>query len=163
MSDWGETIDRSGSKGSIPNLPDTTIQLDSNIEKSGLPSETLLGPITADSFKGTTDNVPEGSVNFYFTPSRGRAILGSSGPISYNPTTGIIGIDGGYKGKATLSGGTVTINTDKVLADSIILITPQNDGANVGFVWISARTPGASFTIKSSNSSDTRDIGYLIL
>lgn len=65
-------------------------------------------------------------------------------------------------GKATLSSGTVTVNTTSVTADSIILLTPQN-GGSTGDVYISARTAGTSFTITSSNGADAREIGWLIV
>jgi hypothetical protein len=39
---------------------------------------------------GSTDAVPEGSVNLYFTQSRARQSISGSGVIGYNPTTGVI-------------------------------------------------------------------------
>jgi hypothetical protein len=39
-----------------------------------------------------SDQVPEGSANLYFTNARSRAALGAAAPITYNSTTGAIGI-----------------------------------------------------------------------
>jgi len=40
----------------------------------------------------TTDGVPEGSSNLYFTASRGRSVISASSPLSYSNTTGIVSI-----------------------------------------------------------------------
>lgn len=66
-------------------------------------------------------------------------------------------------GTATLSGGTVTVSTTKVTANSRIFLTPQGGGANRGFVVVSARTAGTSFTILSNNVLDTNDVAWLIV
>lgn len=66
-------------------------------------------------------------------------------------------------GIATLSGGTVVVNTNKVTADSRIFLTAQATDANKGFLEVSTRTAGTSFTILSSNASDTRSIAWIIM
>lgn len=67
-------------------------------------------------------------------------------------------------GVATLSGGTVTVNTTKVTANSRIFLT-VNGGTltNVGSTYISARVAATSFTITSTNVLDTSDIAWLII
>lgn len=66
-------------------------------------------------------------------------------------------------GAATLVGGTVTVNTNKVTANSRILLTGQNASGTAGAVGVSARTAGTSFTILSTSGSDTRSIGWMIV
>lgn len=66
-------------------------------------------------------------------------------------------------GTATLVAGTATVNNSLVKADSIILLTDQDGGGTEGFVCVSTRTPGTSFTITSSSNSHTGKIGWLIL
>lgn len=66
-------------------------------------------------------------------------------------------------GVATLVGGTVTVNTTKVTANSRIFLTPQNASGTPGWVGISARTPGTDFTITSSDAGDTSDIAWMIV
>lgn len=39
---------------------------------------------------GSTDSVPEGSTNLYFTNARARASISASGSLSYNSTTGVM-------------------------------------------------------------------------
>src|SRR5690606_31196463 len=58
-------------------------------------------------------------------------------------------------GIATLSSGTVTVNTTAVTANSRIFLT-VNGGTltNVGTPYVSARSAGTSFTITSTNASD---------
>ncbi len=67
-------------------------------------------------------------------------------------------------GTATLSGGTVTVSTTKVTANSRIYLT-VNGGTltNVGSVYISGRTSGTSFTITSMNVLDASDVAWLII
>lgn len=66
-------------------------------------------------------------------------------------------------GTATLSGGTIVVNTAAVTATSRIILTPQNVGSAQGSVYISARTAGTSFTITSTNASDDRLIAWQIV
>ncbi len=58
-------------------------------------------------------------------------------------------------GSATMSGGTITINTTAVTANSMIVLSPaRTSTANLGIHYESARTAGTSFTITSTNASD---------
>jgi hypothetical protein len=68
-------------------------------------------------------------------------------------------------GLATLSSGTVVVNTTKVTANSRIQLTAQNLGTitiPVGLA-VSTRTPGTSFTILSGNLTDTSTIAWVII
>jgi hypothetical protein len=59
-------------------------------------------------------------------------------------------------GTATLNGTTgVTVSTTAVTANSRIYLTIQPTTAPVGIPWISAKSAGVSFTIKSTSASDT--------
>jgi hypothetical protein len=66
-------------------------------------------------------------------------------------------------GTATLSGGTVTVNTTAVSASSLILITVQETGTNNGRVKVSARVASTSFTISSSDAGDNCVVAYQII
>ena len=67
------------------------------------------------------------------------------------------------QGVATMSGGTVTVNTTSVTANSRIFLTIQDPNSGTpGYLWISARTPGTSFTIQSSSIIDTSIVAYEI-
>lgn len=66
-------------------------------------------------------------------------------------------------GTATLVAGTATVSNSLVTANSVILLTDQDGGGTEGFLVVSARTPGTSFTITSSSSSHTAKVGWLIL
>lgn len=67
-------------------------------------------------------------------------------------------------GQATLVNGSVVVSTTKVTASSRIFLT-VNGGTltNVGFVYVSARTAGTSFTITSSNASDSSNVAWVII
>lgn len=66
-------------------------------------------------------------------------------------------------GTATLVGGTVTVNTTAVTANSIIHLTSQADGGTPGFLRITTKTAGTSFVITSSSASDTSTVGWWIM
>ncbi len=66
-------------------------------------------------------------------------------------------------GSITLSGGTAVVTTTKVTANSRIQLTSQGGGTNHGAQYISARTVGSSFTITSTNASDTDKIAWFLI
>lgn len=66
-------------------------------------------------------------------------------------------------GVATLVGGTVTVSTTKVTANSRIFVTTQSAGGTVAASYISARTAGTSFTITSMNVLDTSVVAWMIV
>lgn len=66
-------------------------------------------------------------------------------------------------GSAVLVAGAVTVNTTKVTANSRILLTSQVDGGIPGFLRISSRIVGTSFTVTSSNAADTSTVAWLIV
>lgn len=65
------------------------------------------------------------------------------------------------QGVATLSSGTVVVSNTSVTATSRIFLTAQ-DNNSTGALRISARTAGTSFTITSSNGSDSGVVAYEI-
>lgn len=66
------------------------------------------------------------------------------------------------QGTAVLVAGTVTVANTSVTANSRILLTTQAPGGTAGFLVVSARTAGTSFTILSSNAADTSTVTYQI-
>lgn len=70
-------------------------------------------------------------------------------------------------GSVVLVGGTVTVNTNKVTASSMIMLTVNGVGvlANLGNIYEdrATRVAGTSFTIKSSNVLDTSTISWFII
>jgi len=64
-------------------------------------------------------------------------------------------------GVATLVAGTVTVNTSAVTANSRIFLTPQ-DNNTVGALRISARVVATSFTILSTDLTDTGVVAWLL-
>lgn len=66
------------------------------------------------------------------------------------------------QGVATLAAGTVTVANTSVTANSRIFLTGQADGGTPGFVRVSSRVPGTSFTITSSSGTDTSTVAYEI-
>ena len=66
------------------------------------------------------------------------------------------------QGTAVLVAGTVTVANTSVTANSRIFLTTQTPGGTAGFLVVSARVAGTSFTILSSNAADTSTVAYEI-
>lgn len=66
------------------------------------------------------------------------------------------------QGVATLGAGTVVVANTSVTASSRIFLTAQ-DNNSTGALRVSARTPGTSFTITSSNAADSGVVAWEIL
>lgn len=65
-------------------------------------------------------------------------------------------------GAATLVAGTVTVNNTSVTANTRIFLTAQVDGGTPGWVRVSSRVVGSSFTITSSDVADTSTIAWIM-
>ena len=65
-------------------------------------------------------------------------------------------------GTAVLSGGTKVVSTSLVTAASRILLTSQTDGGTPGWLRVSGRSAGVSFTITSSSGTDASTVAYAI-
>lgn len=66
-------------------------------------------------------------------------------------------------GVATLVGGSKVVANERVTANSRIFLQTQAPGGTPGWLQVSARTAGTSFTILSSSGTDTSVVAYLIL
>ncbi len=139
----GYTAARPGSNG----LPVT-----GNLTVSG--NETVTG---TSSVTGHT-SMSTGQTSGNFTVFGGALVLGTAGT-----TLQVKEGTNASMGVATLVAGTVTVNTNKVTANSRIQCTIQSPGGTLGIVHVSARTPGASFTITSTSNVDTSTVAWIIL
>lgn len=68
----------------------------------------------------------------------------------------------GVAGTAVLVGGAVTVAVPAVTDVSRILLTSQVDGGAPGWLRVSGRSAGVSFTIASSSAADTSTVAWLI-
>jgi hypothetical protein len=66
-------------------------------------------------------------------------------------------------GTAILAAGVATVANAAVAAGSIILLTSQVDGGTPGWLRVSTRSNGVSFTITSSSNVDTSTVGWEII
>jgi hypothetical protein len=66
------------------------------------------------------------------------------------------------QGIAVLVAGTLVVANTAVTANSRIFLTSQVGGGAPGWVRVSARVAGTSFTILSSSATDTSTIAYEI-
>lgn len=65
-------------------------------------------------------------------------------------------------GTVNLVGGTATVANSSVAANSRIILTSQADSGITGYLRVSTRVAGTSFTIQSSSASDTSTVAWLI-
>ena len=66
-------------------------------------------------------------------------------------------------GTAVLAGGTAVVTNTSVTATSRIFLTNNVAGGTPGWLRVSARTAGTSFTILSSSNTDTSTIAWMIV
>jgi hypothetical protein len=66
-------------------------------------------------------------------------------------------------GTATMVGGTVTVSTTKVTANSRIFLTVDAPAGTLGSVYVSTRTASTSFVITSTSALDTSTVSWVIL
>ncbi|WP_424891793.1 hypothetical protein [Streptomyces sp. XH2] len=66
-------------------------------------------------------------------------------------------------GTATLVAGAATVATTKVTANSRVFLTSQVDGGTPGWLRVSARSAGTSFTVTSSSNTDTSTVAWIIV
>lgn len=66
-------------------------------------------------------------------------------------------------GTVTLVAGVATVANTSVTALTRIMLTSQADGGTPGFLRVSARTAGTSFTITSGSAVDTSTVAYLLV
>lgn len=104
-----------------------------------------------------------------FTPFAGQFLPLSGGTLTGNLDIGAAGSGlrvaegaNAKQGTAVLVAGTVTVADTAVTANSRIFLTAQLLGGTQGILAVTARTPGASFVITSSNAADTSTVAYEI-
>jgi hypothetical protein len=79
-----------------------------------------------------------------------------SGPLNFQGTPAYTVLRGTHAGTLTLNGtSAVTVSTDAVDADSLVLLTVQPGTAPVGIPYVASVTSGSEFTVKSTSASDT--------
>lgn len=66
-------------------------------------------------------------------------------------------------GTAVLVAGTVVVPTTAVGANTRVFVSAQTAAGTPGIVAASARTPGVSFTLTSSNAADTSTVAWLLI
>ena len=66
------------------------------------------------------------------------------------------------QGAVTLTAGQAVVANTSVTSTSRIFLTGQADGGTPGWLRVSARTAGTSFTIRSSSGTDTSTVAYEI-
>jgi len=142
----------------------------SNAHASGTSGFALRNAAFAETAKWTYSNATQGT--FFGTSGATNldlgangtpymSIVGSSGKLVFGPsgtqTTRI------KHGTCTLVAGVCTVSDASVTASSRILLTSQLDGGTPGWLRVSARSAGVSFSVTSSSAADTSTVAYSIV
>lgn len=69
----------------------------------------------------------------------------------------------GRLGSATLSAGTVTVANTSVTTNTRVFVGMKTPGGTVGAPFVSAITAGTGFTIKSTSSTDTSVVEFVLI
>ncbi|MEU3986082.1 glycosyl hydrolase family 28-related protein [Streptomyces sp. NPDC026672] len=136
---------------------------------------TILGMsnTTANALNGSVNIVDDGANGAVFS---GYTYVGNSLEVAQdifadsNVSIGTVGkglkVKEGTNAKmgvATLTAGAATVANTSVAATSRVFLTCQTPGGTPGFLRVSARTAGTSFTITSSSSTDTSTVAWWIV
>ncbi|NUR38809.1 MAG: hypothetical protein HOV73_01815 [Streptomyces sp.] len=65
--------------------------------------------------------------------------------------------------RAVLVAGTVVVANTSVTAATEVMLTTQIPGGTPGSLYVSARNPGVSFTVTSTNGADTSTFAYHLI
>jgi len=102
-------------------------------------------------------------------PADGSALTVSTLTASGNISTSVAGSglrvkegSNAKQGVATLTAGSAVVANTSITASSRIQLTSNADGGTPGFLRVSARSAGVSFTITSSSGTDTSTVAYEI-
>ena len=119
-----------------------------------LPNTVAVSSVAAGSYLFTATTFTVSSLTALFNVNVSSMV--QAGGISLNSTT--------FCGTAVLGGsGTATVNTPAISNNSLVFLTSQNNSGTVGAVSVSARVPGTSFTITSTQVADTSTVGWFIV
>lgn len=121
-------------------------------------SPSVTGSITA----GTTLTATLGAI----TATNGNLVLGTAGNKILSTSVGTTTAAGANSfGSVALVGGTATVATTAVTANSLIFLTCQALGTVVvaSALAVTAKTAGTSFVITASQATDTSTIAWMIV
>ena len=154
----------------VDNASDGTIHVESFDAASRLIGSRVTGEPQQRYLLGTDGSMGWGAgatARDTFMSRTAAGVLSVTGGTSFSVTTAGQGLavkegSNAKQGVATLVGGTVTVANTSVTATSRIFLTSQADGGTPGFLRVSARVSGTSFTITSSSGTDTSTVAYEI-
>jgi hypothetical protein len=121
-------------------------------------SPSVTGSVTA----GTTLTATLGAI----TATNGNLVLGTAGNKILSTSVGTTTAAGANSfGSVALTGGTATVATTAVTANSLIFLTCQALGTVVvaSGLAVTAKTAGTSFVITASQATDTSTIAWMIV
>jgi len=115
-------------KGLTKNYDDAGNLLNVEIDFSEFDSDDIVeGAVNTFLANRTTDNIPEGSTNLYFTETRSRNSISATGSINYDPATGVISYTQGDT-DTIVEGATNLYYTDERVDDRVANLILDGQG-----------------------------------
>jgi hypothetical protein len=172
MDDSGNWV--AGTTGSIsaPTVTGTTSVTASGFNSISITPATTGNAPTIASVGGNVNvslqinTQGSGGINLNAATAVTTGTFNSAGQIGTTTAGAGLTIKGGTNAKigtVTLAAGAATVANTSVTASSVIFLTVQNGTTTTGTVSVGTITAGTSFTIVSSNTSDTTTVAYMIV
>lgn len=152
----------STSAGNIVAVNGTTNQITVNTA-NGIATISLPAAITAPGSLTTTTSLTATLGNI--TATNGNLVFGTAGNKISAPAATTTTAGANAFGRVALVAGSAVVSTTAITATSIVLLTNQVLGTVAAPfpLAVTARTAGSSFTITSSDGTDTSTIGWVII
>lgn len=128
-----------------------TATRDTNLYRSG------VGALTTDTFFAMGSGQSGGAFSVFGNAANSLSLGSAGGGLAVKEGTNA------RSGVATLVGGTATVSNTSVTATTRIQLTSNADGGTPGWLRVSARTAGTSFTITSSSGTDTSTVAWFLV
>jgi hypothetical protein len=152
----------SSGSGSVVAVAGTTNQVTVNTV-AGTSTVSLPTAITTPGSLTTTTSLTATLGNI--TATNGNLVFGTAGNKISAPAATTTAAGANSFGRVSLTAGSAVVATTAITATSIVLLTNQVLGTVAAPfpLGVTARTAGTSFTITSSDGTDTSTIGWVII
>jgi hypothetical protein len=150
--------------GDIVSILGTASQVTATVN-AGVATLSLPAAIVAPGSLATTTTLTGGTgvtaTTGNLTATNGNLVLGTAG----NKISIATGTNGSAGTSGAMTAGSVVVATTAITANSLVFFTTHTLGTVTApqAYYVSARTPGTSFTITSADATDTSTVDYLIL
>jgi len=162
---WYQDTGSGGSFTSLTIVGPSTLTGITNINTSGSAATSIgtggTGAVNIGNVTGNTSITGTLTTSGNLTATNGNLNLGTAG----NKINIATGTNGSVGTSGAMTAGSVTVNTTSITANSLVFFSTNALGTVTvpQSYRVSARTPSTSFTIQSSDATDTSTVNYFII